>query len=83
VGWRLPSVVELKSVQDPTLPAPFVPGTVFTGIQSSFYWSATSNAVDPTLAWFVRFLDGLVSTDSEADSGHVWCVRGGMNADAY
>jgi hypothetical protein len=23
--WRLPPVVEVKSVQDPTLPVPFVP----------------------------------------------------------
>jgi hypothetical protein len=41
-GWRLPSVVELKSVQDPSLPAPFVPLSIFTGVQSAPYWSATA-----------------------------------------
>src|SRR5215471_2214813 len=30
VGWRLPSVVELNSVRDPSLPAPFVPASIFT-----------------------------------------------------
>ncbi len=34
-GWRLPSVVELKSIQDPSLPAPFIPTTVFMGVQSA------------------------------------------------
>ena len=41
VGWRLPSVVELKSVQDPSLPAPFVPASVFTNVLAATYWSAT------------------------------------------
>ncbi len=89
MGWRLPSVVELRSVQDPTLPAPFVPA-IFTGVQSAFYWSATTNVLDPTLAWIVGFglpsdggLD--VTTNTKASNGldHVWCVRGPMNADAY
>ena len=31
VAWRLPSMVELKSVMDPTLPAPFLPNNVFIG----------------------------------------------------
>ena len=79
VGWRLPSVVELKSVQDPSLPAPFVPTTVFTGVQS-FYWSATARADVPSGAWVVG---GGVSVEAKTDPYHTWCVRGGMNADQY
>jgi hypothetical protein len=44
-GWRLPSVAELNSLQDPLLAAPFVP-TVFSGVQSDYYWSATIVATD-------------------------------------
>lgn len=83
VGWRLPSVVELKSVQDPSLPPPFVPASVFTGIQSVAYRSATTRAANPTLAWVVFFDNGTVFDAPHATPGHAWCVRGGMNADAY
>ena len=85
VGWRLPSVVELKSVQDPTLGAPFVPVSVFTGLQSSNYWSATLVAEDPTFVWSVGFLIGSVFSHDSRTNGSLptWCVRGGMNADTY
>jgi len=82
VGWRLPSVVELKSVQDPSLPPPFVPGTAFTNVQS-VYWSASALAGDPSGAWVVLFNTGLVDGFGNANDFHAWCVRGGMNADAY
>ena len=43
-GWRLPSLPELTSLIDPSLPtAPFVPTTVFTGVQLDIYWSATTD----------------------------------------
>ena len=83
VGWRLPSVVELKSVQDPSLSLPFVPASVFTGVQSANYWSATTNAENPSSVWFVYFIDGFVGKGSKAGTVHAWCVRGGMNADQY
>ena len=82
-GWRLPSVVELASVQDPSLPAPFVPASVFSGVQSARYWSATTNADVPSIAWFVDFFDGNVNDDVKALPVHAWCVRGGMHADQY
>jgi hypothetical protein len=85
VGWRLPSVVELKSVQDgsPGAVAPFVPASVFSGVQSSDYWSATTSAGNPTSAWLVLFSNGNVSLGNKTVSYLAWCVRGGMNADAY
>ncbi len=87
VGWRLPSLVELKSVQDPTLPPPFVPASVFTGVQLAFYWSATTQADYPTSAWGVFFdHTGLVNYAGKSGVGlsyYMWCVRGPMNADRY
>ena len=82
-GWRLPSVIELASLVDPSLPAPFVPASVFTGVQSAVYWSASTGAGHPTDAWVVVFGDGGVSNGDKAGNFLAWCVRGGMNAEAY
>jgi len=92
VGWRLPSVVELKSVQDPTLQAPFVPASAFTlsktfttpGVQLAAYWSATLSTQYPTHAWGVGFNNGAVDrADRALNIARAWCVRGGMHADQY
>ena len=83
VGWRLPSVVELNSVRDPSSSPPYVPASVFTGVQSALYWSATTDADDPPLAWRVNFNSGAVSNFSKFRNEHAWCVRGGMNAGQY
>lgn len=52
-------------------------------VQSANYWSASTNAEDPTDAWNVHFFNGNVDTGLKTYSGQVWCVRGGMNADQY
>jgi hypothetical protein len=83
-GWRLPSVVELKSVQDPSMPPPFVLVSVFPGVTQSGYWSATTNASVPNAAWIVFFMNQTVSIMGKVGNGAAtWCVRGGMNADTY
>lgn len=83
VGWRLPSVVELKSIQDPTLPAPFVPANVFASIQPTSYWSISSPPAAPVFAWVVRFNDGVVGVDGKNGNLFVWCVRGPMQESVY
>jgi hypothetical protein len=52
-----------------------------TIVQSSNYWSATTNADDPTNAWNVNLNNGDVVTDDKANSNFVWCVRGGQGVD--
>jgi uncharacterized protein DUF1566 len=91
IGWRLPSVHELASLVDPnnvdTVGPPFdpalPPGHPFQNVQSFFYWSAATDADHATFAWNVYFFNGLVSTSLKSFTFFVWCVRGGMNADAY
>ena len=44
---------------------------------------ATTNAEDSSEAWFVYLGRGFVDHDSKTHTGHAWCVRGVMNAEAY
>lgn len=84
-GWRLPSVSELASLIDPSLPAPFVPA-VFTGIElMAPYWSATANAdsTSATSKLSVNLQDGKVGVSSKSSANFFWCVRGPMNEAAY
>lgn len=84
-GWRLPSIFELASLMDlsiregPTLPL----GHPFTNVQMDAYWSATTIAGNPNSAWLVFFDTGKVLNAFKTITFHVWCVRGGMNADQY
>jgi len=84
-GWRLPTAQELASLVDPTVapPGPTLPaGHPFMNVQSSFYRSATSFAVDTGDAWVVGFDSGLVDVVNVKSFGFdVWCVRGGHGVD--
>ncbi len=86
-GWRLPSMPELASLVDPSVAPPgptLPPGDPFLNIQPAGYWSATSNAGNPLIAWFVFFnTNGDVGNSGKANPFHAWCVRGGMNANQY
>ena len=78
--WRLPTLTELLSLIDysqymPALPA----GYPFTNVQSSFYWTATIYAPDPTEGtWYVHIGGGSATCqtfDFPLDKFYVWPVR--------
>jgi hypothetical protein len=82
-GWRVPTVQELASLLDPSLPfGPTLPaGHPFSNVHSWAYWSATA-APDPRFAWNVQFNNAVVILEARLTSRYYWCVRGGHGADA-
>jgi hypothetical protein len=77
--WRLPNVRELQSLIDYgrfsfALPS----GHSFTGVQSNFYWTSTTNAGVTSMAWYVRLVGGGVDFTLKTNTTPVWPVRGGQ-----
>ncbi|UVT14342.1 MAG: DUF1566 domain-containing protein [Nitrospira sp.] len=70
IGWRLPSMVELKSVQDQPMASPSVSASLLSGLQPTSFWSTSIPAKDP--------IGGNNSFTLPA-----WCVRGGVNSEQY
>jgi hypothetical protein len=86
VGWRLPSVVELKSVHDLSVPVPYINGVFSSNgiLSANNWWSATTSGINDGDAWIVDVNGGRVNGNSKSNGqGLAWCVRGPMNADTY
>jgi hypothetical protein len=68
--WYVPDVDTLK--------AQFRQKGFFTGVQSGYYWSSTSNSNNKDFAWCVDMDDCRVDYDQTAGNHYVWPVRGGQ-----
>ena len=77
---------EFASIFAPSCPAPHIPNTAgtgcwsegnpFSGVQSSYYWSANTFVSSPQEAWEVN-LDSNVQTFTKNAVNYVWPIRGG------
>jgi len=79
--WRLPTIVELRTILLEPFPCSVSPcvNTIFNDSDSFtaafFYWSSTSVAANPD-AWDVNFNNGFVDSSGKSNGFHVRAVRG-------
>ena len=57
--------------------AQWTEGDAFSGVQSTNYWSSTTNADNPDNAWNVNLNDGNTNANDKGSTSLVWPVRGG------
>ncbi len=69
MGWRAPTINELASLSDLSLPSG-LPAGVFNNVRTSEAYVSTTGRV-------TFYFDG--SRTEESEYGNVWCVRGGPN----
>ncbi len=82
--WRIPNRVELTSLVDfsrnnPPLPSghPFIN---VQSVQTSFYWSSSTDAHNTNCAWVLAMPQGYDTTFGKGTRFHLWPVRGGLAA---
>ena len=88
LGWKLPSIQELNSINDPgVLTFPFVPaGHPFIfGLGPLVFWSSTLSALSPAEVlqgnFIISILPRALVDTKDGGSGGAWCVRGGAGAE--
>ena len=76
--WRLPNRTELESLVQINAASPAIDGTYFPATPSNWYWTSTTFAPNPAVAWFVFFVDGYTDAYGKPYPGHVRLVRSGQ-----
>lgn len=77
--WRLPNIKELFSLIDYGKSDPIIPDDArdaFRNVRSSIYWTSTTLAAAPTLAWMMTLGIGPTVFDLKINPNRMWAVRG-------
>ena len=72
--WRLPAIAELFTLVDHGRVLPCI-DPIFSTTVASGYWSSTTYAPNPSVAWFVPFGNGYVLNDFKSFAKYVRAVR--------
>lgn len=72
-GWRVPTVVELRSVVDRNRTNPAINQT-FEKSVNGFFWSSTLYQPDTSKVWSILFTDGNDYQQPKNDKAYVRCV---------
>ncbi|MBU1669175.1 DUF1566 domain-containing protein [bacterium] len=72
--WRLPTIVELRSIVDRNRSNPAI-NQVFENGVNGFFWSTTLYKADNTKVWSILFTDGNDYQAIKTDKGYVRCIK--------
>lgn len=77
-GWRLPSMKELQTLVDETIPSPgpTIDKAAFPNTPAGFFWTSSPLAGSSSSdAWSVNFYDGNTTNNVMTSPSRVRCVR--------
>jgi len=77
--WRLPSLREIRAINDESRVRPSIDTTLFPGTTAAPFWSSTTLVNQTARAWTVDFTFGIASYNTKTDRLRLRCVRGGQN----
>jgi hypothetical protein len=69
--WYLPNAKQLQTIVNYQNSSPAINATFFPNTQSDWYWSGSTYKPGTSLAWYVSFYDGPVSSTNKAGTGYV------------
>lgn len=76
INWRLPNVLDLRSLLDAGHSAPMLPsGHPFTNVSGTYKWASTNFKSATTKAWIVSAQAGYTTSNLKSSSLQVWPVR--------
>lgn len=78
--WRLPSVIELISIVDPSRFGPSIDGAYFPSTPANPFWSSTTSPLMPGNGFDIPFDAGNVSSDDVSNLFNARCVRSAVSA---
>ena len=71
--WRVPNKNELAALLDYSKTS--APYSSFPGMNSSYFWSTSTQSNGTSNAWTVYFGDGTINTYGKSNGNYVMCVR--------
>lgn len=77
--WRLPSLREIRAINDESRVRPSIDPALFPGTTAAPFWSSTTLVNQTARAWTVDFTFGIASYNTKTDRLRHRCVRGGQN----
>jgi hypothetical protein len=81
-GWRLPSRIELVSLEDFTRASPTIDSAAFPATPDENFWTSSPVIINPGLVYLVYFQNGHTTYSQFDYEYRARCVRGGESAPA-